>query len=64
MAVITGAATGNAAAGVAVAGSGPHAGLAVALVGAALATIVAWAGRRSLDAKPGREQQFARVHSL
>jgi MFS transporter len=50
MAVITGAATGNAAAGAAVGSSGPHAGLAVALAGASLTTMVAWLGRRHLSA--------------
>jgi uncharacterized membrane protein len=46
--VLIGASTGNAAAGLAVNGSGPHAGLAVGLAGASLTTIVAWLGRRSL----------------
>lgn len=55
MAVITGAATGNAVAGLAVSGSGPHAGLAVGLVGAALTTLVAWLGRRTLLEPPARE---------
>ena len=50
MAVITGAATGNAAAGLAVGASGPHAGLAVAIAGASLTTVVAWLGRRGLSA--------------
>jgi hypothetical protein len=49
MAVISGAATGNAVAGAAVGSSGPHAGLAVALVGAVLTTLVAWLGRRNLS---------------
>ncbi len=64
MAVITGAATGNAAAGAAVAGSGPHAAFAVAVAGAALTTLVAWFGRRSMLAPAEREQPFARVHSM
>jgi hypothetical protein len=64
MAVITGAATGNAAAGAAVGGSGPHAGFAVALAGASLTTLVAWFGRRSMLAPAEREQPFARVHSM
>jgi len=49
MAVISGAATGNAVAGAAVGASGPHAGIAVALVGAALTTVVAWVGRHNLS---------------
>jgi hypothetical protein len=53
MAVISGVAVGNAAAGAAVGASGPHAGIAVALVGAALTTAVAWLGQGKLRA-PGR----------
>jgi hypothetical protein len=49
MAVISGVAVGNAAAGAAVGASGPHAGIAVALVGAALTTVVAWLGREALS---------------
>lgn len=49
MAVITGAATGNAAAGIAVGASGPHAGIAVGVAGAALTTLVAWFARRRLS---------------
>jgi hypothetical protein len=49
MAVISGAATGNGVAGAAVGASGAHAGLAVALVGAALTTVVAWLGRGLLS---------------
>jgi hypothetical protein len=64
MAVITGAATGNAVAGLAVSGSGPHAGLAVGFVGAALTTLVAWFGREGLSTPAEREQPFARVHSM
>jgi len=64
MAVITGASTGNAAAGAAVAGSGPHAGMAVGLVGALITATIAWAGQRSLGGEPEREQPFARVHSM
>jgi hypothetical protein len=52
MAVISGVAVGNAAAGAAVGASGPHAGIAVALVGAALTTAVAWLGQGKLRA-PG-----------
>jgi len=50
MAVISGVAVGNAAAGAAVGASGPHAGIAVALVGALLTTTVAWLGRGRLQA--------------
>ena len=63
LAVLIGASTGNAAAGLAVNGSGPHAGLAVALAGATLTTLVAWFGRRSMLAPAEREQPFARLHS-
>lgn len=48
MAVISGAATGNGVAGAAVGASGPHAGMAVALVGAGITTLVAGLGRRRL----------------
>jgi MFS family permease len=64
LAVLVGASTGNAAAGLAVNGSGPHAGVAIGLAGAALTTIVAWFGRSSLGQPPRREQPFARVHSM
>ena len=50
MAVIAGAATGNAVGGAAVGASGPHAGLAIGLAGAAFTTLVAGLGRRSLNA--------------
>jgi MFS family permease len=64
LAVLIGASAGNAAAGLAVNGSGPHAGLAVALAGASLTTLVAWLGRRSMLEPARREQPFARVHSM
>ena len=48
MAVITGAATGNAVSGAAVGASGPHAGIAIALLGAGFTTVVAYLGRHRL----------------
>jgi MFS family permease len=64
MAVISGAALGTAGAGAAVGASGPHAGLAVGLAGAAVTASVARFGRTSLTAPVPREQPFARVHSM
>jgi predicted MFS family arabinose efflux permease len=64
-AFVAGASAGSGLAGAAVNGSGPRAGLAVGLAGAALAVCVAWFGRGRLDPvrEPG-EQPFARVHSM
>jgi hypothetical protein len=63
-AIVGGAALGNFIAGIAVSEASPHAGLAVALAGGVLTFIAAWMGRKRLHAEPGREQPFARVHSM
>jgi MFS family permease len=63
-AFVVGASAGTAFAGAAVAASGPDAGMAVGVTGAALAACVAWLGQRSLRPRPLREQPFARVHSM
>jgi hypothetical protein len=63
-AFVVGASAGTALAGAAVAASGPHAGIAVGMAGAALTAAVSWLGRGRLEARVGsREQPFARVHS-
>jgi MFS family permease len=64
MAIVTGAALGNALAGLAVSEISPHAGLALGLAGGAITLGSTWLGRRSLHAPPAREQPFARVHSV
>ena len=63
-AIVGGAAVGNAAAGVAVNEVSPHAGLAIALAGGAIAFVAAWLGRSRLTEPAAREQPFARVHSM
>jgi hypothetical protein len=64
-AFVVGASAGTGLAGAVVAGSGPEAGIAVAVSGAALTAIASWLGRRGLAPKPApREQPFARVHSM
>jgi MFS family permease len=67
-AVIAGAAIGTALSGAAVGASGPHAGLAVGVAGALVTATVGVLGRRTLNASTGvpagREQPFARVHSM
>jgi hypothetical protein len=62
-AIVGGAAVGNAVAGVAVAESSPHAGLAVAFAGGLVTLGSSWLGRRRLADRAQREQPFARVHS-
>jgi predicted MFS family arabinose efflux permease len=62
-AFVVGASAGTALAGVAVNASGPQAGVAVGLAGAALAAATSWVGRpRLAPRREPREQPFARVH--
>jgi hypothetical protein len=63
-AIVSGAALGNAVAGVAVSEVSPHAGLAVAVAGGLVAVAATWAGRANLSIEAVREQPFARVHSM
>ena len=63
-AIIVGAAFGNGAAGVAVTEASPHLGLAVGLAGGFVTLGATWLGRQSLHEAAGREQPFARVHSM
>jgi predicted MFS family arabinose efflux permease len=64
MAIVGGAALGNAAAGVAVSEVSPHAGLAVAVAGGLVSLVATWLGRANLRMPAVREQPFARVHSM
>jgi hypothetical protein len=64
MAIVGGAALGNAAAGVAVTEVSPHAGLAIAAVGGLVSLGATWLGRANLRVPAVREQPFARVHSM
>jgi predicted MFS family arabinose efflux permease len=50
-AFVVGVSAGTGLAGAAVAASGPHAGIAVGVAGAALAACVAWLGRRPLEVR-------------